>query len=107
MAATKALLLSAALAALSLQAAAETMTVEETVVMDYRPAVARIEAADSATARSRLQAVVSRLSIDEGDVVKAGRSVAIVTDATSRRTWPRSPRGSRRFRHRSARRKTT
>lgn len=82
MAATKSLLLSALLVALSLPAAAQVLTVEETVVMDYRPAVARIEAADSATARSRLQGVVSRLSIDEGDVVKAGSVVAIVTDAT-------------------------
>ena len=82
MAATKPLLIAAALAALTLPAAAESLTVEESVVMDYRPAVARVEAADSATARSRLQGVVSRLSIDEGDVVKAGALVAVVTDAT-------------------------
>jgi multidrug efflux pump subunit AcrA (membrane-fusion protein) len=72
MAATRSLILGATFAALSLSASAEVMTVEESVVMDYRPAVARIEAADSATARSRLQGVVSRLSIDEGDVVNAG-----------------------------------
>ncbi|HPF22427.1 MAG TPA: hypothetical protein PK417_03060, partial [Hyphomonas sp.] len=82
MAATKSLLTAALLAALSLPAAAQDLTVEESVVVDYRPAVARIEAADSATARSRLQGVVTRLSIDEGDVVNAGAVVAIVTDAT-------------------------
>ncbi|HRX74101.1 MAG TPA: hypothetical protein P5341_08370, partial [Hyphomonas sp.] len=79
MAATKSLLTAALLAALSLPAAAQDLTVEESVVVDYRPAVARIEAADSATARSRLQGVVTRLSIDEGDVVNAGAVVAIVT----------------------------
>ncbi|MCB2080432.1 MAG: hypothetical protein KDE55_22410, partial [Novosphingobium sp.] len=61
---------------------AEPVTVEETVIVDYRPAVARIEAGDTATARSRLQGVVSRLSIDEGDVVDAGTLVAVVTDST-------------------------
>nr|WP_321441464.1 efflux RND transporter periplasmic adaptor subunit [uncultured Hyphomonas sp.] len=82
MAVTRTLFLSAAFAALSLPVSAQVMTVEESVVMDYRPAVARIEAADSATARSRLQGVISRLSIDEGDVVDAGELVAVVTDAT-------------------------
>jgi RND family efflux transporter MFP subunit len=61
-------------------ALADSMTVEQSVVMDYRPVIARIEAGDTATARSRLQGVVTRLSIDEGDVVSAGDTVAIVTD---------------------------
>lgn len=59
---------------------AEPFIVEQSVIMDYRPVIARIEAGDTATARSRLQGVVTRLSIDEGDVVKAGDTIAIVTD---------------------------
>jgi RND family efflux transporter MFP subunit len=58
------------------------LTVQETVVIDYRPVVARIEAGDTATARSRLQGIVTRLSIDEGDVIKQGDIVAIITDST-------------------------
>lgn len=76
----------AALSALMLIAAgpavSQTLTVEETTVVDYRPVVARVEAGDSATARSRLQGVVTQLSIDEGDVVKTGDIVAVVTDGT-------------------------
>lgn len=80
--ATRAFLIGAVLAALAPLGLAQTVVIEETVVVDYRPVVARIEAGDSATARSRLQGVVSRLSIDEGDVVAAGDVVATVTDDT-------------------------
>lgn len=59
---------------------AEPLTVEESLVVDYRPVVARIEAGDTATARSRLQGVVTRLTIDEGDEVNAGTVVAVVID---------------------------
>ena len=82
MAATRNILLFAAFAVVAAPVFAEPVTVEETVIVDYRPAVARIEAGDTATARSRLQGVVSRLSIDEGDVVDAGTLVAVVTDST-------------------------
>ena len=75
MAATRNILLFAAFAVVAAPVFAEPVTVEETVIVDYRPAVARIEAGDTATARSRLQGVVSRLSIDEGDVVDAGTLV--------------------------------
>lgn len=61
---------------------AQPITVEESVVIDYRPVIARIEAGDTATARSRLQGVVTRLNVVEGQIVKAGDLVAIVTDAT-------------------------
>lgn len=72
------------MAALSLsgQAVAQTLTVEESIVVDYRPVIARIEAGDTATARSRLQGVVTRLNVVEGQIVKAGEVVAIVTDET-------------------------
>lgn len=82
MAATRNALAALALAALPLSALAQPLTVEESVVVDYRPVVARIEAGDTATARSRLQGVVSDLTIDEADVVEAGQLVAIVTDGT-------------------------
>lgn len=68
--------------ALSGQAVAQMLTVEESIVVDYRPVIARIEAGDTATARSRLQGVVTRLNVVEGQIVKAGEVVAIVTDET-------------------------
>lgn len=73
-----------ALAALAIsgQASAQILTVEESIVVDYRPVIARIEAGDTATARSRLQGVVTRLNVVEGQIVKAGEVVAVVTDDT-------------------------
>lgn len=65
-------------------AMSQTLTVEETIVTDYRPVIARIEAGDTATARSRLEGVVTRLNLAEGQVVRAGEVVAIVTDETIR-----------------------
>lgn len=72
----------AAALALSGQAVAQTLTVEESIVVDYRPVIARIEAGDTATARSRLQGVVTRLNVVEGQIVQAGEVVAVVTDET-------------------------
>ncbi len=66
--------------ALTGSALAQTLTVEESIVIDYRPVIARIEAGDTATARSRLQGVVTRLNAVEGQIVKAGEVVAVVTD---------------------------
>jgi len=68
--------------ALSGSAIAQTLTVEQSIVVDYRPVIARIEASDTAMARSRLQGVVTRLNAVEGQIVKAGDVVAIVTDGT-------------------------
>jgi len=70
----------AVLMALPLLANAQALTVEESIVIDYRPVIARIEAGDTATARSRLQGVVTRLNVVEGQIVKSGEVVAIVTD---------------------------
>jgi len=61
---------------------AQTLTIKESVVIDYRPVIARIEAGDTATARSRLQGVVTQLNVVEGKIVKAGDLVAVVTDST-------------------------
>lgn len=74
--------LSAAALLVALPGAAQTITVENSVVIDYRPVIARIEAGDTATARSRLQGVVTRLNLVEGQIVKAGELVAVVTDST-------------------------
>ena len=82
MAATRNACIAALLMLGAATAQAETLTVQETVVVDYRPVVARIEAGDTATARSRLQGVVTRLDIDEGDAVSVGDIVAVVTDET-------------------------
>lgn len=65
-------------------AVSQTLTVEETIVTDYRPVIARIEAGDTATARSRLQGVVTRLNLAEGQIVSSGDVVAVVTDETIR-----------------------
>ncbi|NBC20469.1 MAG: efflux RND transporter periplasmic adaptor subunit [Alphaproteobacteria bacterium] len=72
----------AAFLALAPLAAGEELTIAEQIVVDYRPVVARVEAGDTATARSRLQGVVTRLNIDEGSVVEAGDTVAVVRDET-------------------------
>lgn len=61
---------------------AQTLTVEERHITDYRPVVARIEATDTSAVRSRLQGVVTRLGVDEGQVVASGEVVAVVTDET-------------------------
>ncbi len=63
-------------------ALAQPLTIEESLVVDYRPVVARIEAGDTATARSRLQGVVTNLVVDEGDEVEGGAVVAVVIDNT-------------------------
>ncbi|MDX1293129.1 MAG: biotin/lipoyl-binding protein, partial [Hyphomonas sp.] len=57
-------------------ASAQTLTIQESIITDYRPVVGRIEASDTAMARSRLQGVITQLSIDEGQVVKAGEALA-------------------------------
>lgn len=75
---------SAVWAVLTAGAFAQTLTVEESIVVDYRPVIARIEAGDTATARSRLQGVVTQLNVVEGKIVKSGDVVAIVTDDTIR-----------------------
>lgn len=80
----RALLLAATLAFLPGVAFAQTLTIEESIVVDYRPVIARIEAGDTATARSRLQGVVTQLNAVEGQIVKAGDVVAVVTDETLR-----------------------
>jgi RND family efflux transporter MFP subunit len=65
-------------------ALAQILKIEEAIVVDYRPVIARIEAGDTATARSRLQGVVTRLNVVEGQIVKSGDVVAVVTDDTIR-----------------------
>lgn len=61
---------------------AQTMTVQESIVTDYRPVVGRIEASDTVMARSRLQGIVTQLDIDEGETVRAGDVIAFVADDT-------------------------
>ena len=68
--------------ALSMTATAQTLTIQEAIITDFRPVVGRIEASDTAMARSRLQGVITQLSIDEGQTVKAGEVLAFVADDT-------------------------
>ena len=67
---------------LSMTATAQTLTIQEAIITDFRPVVGRIEASDTAMARSRLQGVITQLSIDEGQTVKAGEVLAFVADDT-------------------------
>jgi RND family efflux transporter MFP subunit len=66
----------------SAAASAQTLTIQESIITDFRPVVGRIEASDTAMARSRLQGVITQLSIDEGQTVKAGEVLAFVADDT-------------------------
>ncbi|MAP96133.1 MAG: efflux transporter periplasmic adaptor subunit [Ponticaulis sp.] len=79
--ATKSLTVAALLAIIPV-ASAQDLVIEETIIQDYRPVVARVEASDTATARSRLQGVVTSLRVDEGDVTESGQVIAVVTDDT-------------------------
>ncbi len=63
-------------------ATAQEWVVQEQLIDDVRPVVAKVQAADKSTARSRLQGVVSTLNIDEGYIVKQGDVVAVITDET-------------------------
>lgn len=63
-------------------ASAQTLAVQESIITDYRPVVGRIEASDTAMARARLQGVVTRLTVDEGQIVSEGEVIAFVSDDT-------------------------
>ena len=56
------------------------LTVSNEIITDHRPVVARLEASDTATARSRLSGIITRLNIDEGSLVKKGQVLAIIRD---------------------------
>ncbi|MEE9346783.1 MAG: efflux RND transporter periplasmic adaptor subunit [Robiginitomaculum sp.] len=73
-------LLTASSLVVTLPVFAQNVTVHEQVITDFRPVVARLEASDSAMARARISGIVTRLNIDEGDVVKKGQVLAIVRD---------------------------
>lgn len=83
---TKATLTASAIIALLLPHAivsAQTgthLTIVEDIITDYRPVVARLESSDTATARSRLSGIITRLNIDEGSIVKKGQTLAIIRD---------------------------
>ncbi|MBL4869699.1 MAG: efflux RND transporter periplasmic adaptor subunit [Robiginitomaculum sp.] len=57
-----------------------SFTLTEEIIVDVRPVIARLEASDTATARSRLSGIIIRLNIDEGSVVQKGQTLAIVRD---------------------------
>ncbi len=67
---------------LPVAATAQSLTIKEQVIIDYRPVIARLESGDTATARSRLAGTVSRLNVDEGSVVKRGDRIATIVDTT-------------------------
>ncbi len=57
-----------------------TLTVSKDVITDYRPVVARLESSDTATARARIPGIITKLTIDEGSVVKKGQVIATILD---------------------------
>lgn len=70
----------AALLAGSLPAAAGTLTLEPTQIVEWKAVYGRVEARDLAMARARLGGVLVELSVAEGDRVKAGQRIAVVRD---------------------------
>lgn len=61
---------------------ANHLVVNEQIITDYRPVVARLESSDTITARARISGILTQLNIDEGSLVKKGAVLAIVKDET-------------------------
>ncbi len=64
----------------STKSQAKPLTVHEMEITDYRPVVARLESSDTAIARARISGVVTKLSVDEGVIVKKGQLIALIRD---------------------------
>jgi RND family efflux transporter MFP subunit len=73
-----ALLLPLLLAAPAL--AAEPLVVHETEVSDRKAVIATVEPVHQLVARARIGGTIASLSVKEGDDVKAGAAIAVVTD---------------------------
>ncbi|MBI1366826.1 MAG: efflux RND transporter periplasmic adaptor subunit [Alphaproteobacteria bacterium] len=59
---------------------AEAFTVEEREVPDYKPLAAVLTNRDAGAARARISGTLSKLTVREGDVVKRGEIIAVVSD---------------------------
>jgi RND family efflux transporter MFP subunit len=59
---------------------AETMTLAETSVTEWKAVYGRVEARETVPARARIGGLVVELSVTEGDLVKSGQQIALVRD---------------------------
>ena len=59
---------------------AETRTVSEVAVTEWKAVYGRVEARETVPARARIGGLVVELSVSEGDLVVAGQQIALVRD---------------------------
>ncbi|MCK8464462.1 efflux RND transporter periplasmic adaptor subunit [Aliiroseovarius sp. S1339] len=59
---------------------AETLTLAETSVTEWKAVYGRVEARETVPARARIGGLVVELSVTEGDLVKSGQQIALVGD---------------------------
>lgn len=59
---------------------AETMTLAETSVTEWKAVYGRVEARETVPARARIGGLVVELSVTEGDLVTSGQQIALVRD---------------------------
>ncbi|MCP4319651.1 MAG: efflux RND transporter periplasmic adaptor subunit [Hyphomicrobiales bacterium] len=67
-------------AAMAASAQAETFSVVEQEVDDFKSVFARVQSRDRANARVRTGGTVAELNVDEGDFVESGAILAVVVD---------------------------
>lgn len=72
--------LAAPLAAAAADGVPGALTVEPVRLADRKAVFATVESVDELAARARIGGTVADLSVDEGDMVKAGQTLAVVTD---------------------------
>ncbi len=81
---SKTALLATVLAALVIRSAsafaADTISVEPTIIDDTKAVFAEVRSVVTATARARIGGTVNELTVDEGDEVEAGQQIATVGD---------------------------
>ena len=59
---------------------AETTTLAETSVTEWKAVYGRVEARETVPARALIGGLVVELSVAEGDLVKSGQQIALVRD---------------------------
>ncbi|MCB1312183.1 MAG: efflux RND transporter periplasmic adaptor subunit [Sedimentitalea sp.] len=59
---------------------AETLTLTETPVTEWKAVYGRVEARESVPARARIGGLVEELTVSEGDLVESGQKIALVRD---------------------------
>ncbi|MCD2171668.1 efflux RND transporter periplasmic adaptor subunit [Rhizobium sp. C4] len=70
----------AGLLALANPALAGSLTLQPTDMTEWKAVYGQVEAKDTVPARARIGGVITELTVTEGDVVKAGQTIAVVRD---------------------------